>query len=184
MPETPNYGFEYETPQTKPGITLTGDIDGSAPILAEQVDSVISGIDTRVIAAEGAITILQAGSPNDTGWLSMGITLASGFVLVDSIYRQWGPVLSIRVVLERTGADITANSAGNVGGDPQLFTINDAALRPTNQRYTIARCTNTSGAVQLASTGSVNLVDLHANSSLATGNEIRLTDTYFVATFN
>lgn len=184
MPETPNYGFEYETPQTKPGITLTGDIDGSAPILAEQVDSVLSGIDARVAAAEGAITALQTTNPSDTGWLNLGITLASGFALESSVYRRWGPVVSIRVVLERTGSNITANSAGNVVGDPLICTINNALLRPDRQQVSVARCTNTSGALEINTTGAVNVVDLHSSSALNTDDVIRFTSTYFVATFN
>lgn len=52
MPETPIYGFSYETPQSKPGITLTGDIDGSSPILAEQVENVAAAFDSRLTAVE------------------------------------------------------------------------------------------------------------------------------------
>jgi hypothetical protein len=69
MPMTPTYGFEYETPLTKPGITLTGDSDGSSPILAEQVETALAGIDARLAAAEGDISVLQAASPSDTGLL-------------------------------------------------------------------------------------------------------------------
>lgn len=52
MPETPIYGFSYETPQSKPGITLTGDIDGSSPILAEQVEAVAAAFDSRLTNVE------------------------------------------------------------------------------------------------------------------------------------
>lgn len=52
MPETPIYGFSFETPQSKPGITLTGDIDGSSPILAEQVENVAAAFDSRLTAVE------------------------------------------------------------------------------------------------------------------------------------
>ena len=52
MPETPIYGLSFETPQSKPGITLTGDIDGSSPILAEQVENVMAAFDSRLTAVE------------------------------------------------------------------------------------------------------------------------------------
>ena len=52
MPETPIYGLSFETPQSKPGITLTGDIDGSSPILAEQVENVAAAFDSRLTAVE------------------------------------------------------------------------------------------------------------------------------------
>ena len=184
MPETATYGFEYETPQSKPGITLTGDQDGSAPILAEQVDSVLSGLDSRLTAAEGAITVLQSGSPSDTGWQTLNVAAGSGFTVLESIYRHWGPVVSIRLQLERIGADITANSSGNVTGDPTVCTISTASARPDRQRLVIARCFITSGSAQIGTTGVVAITDLHSNSSLRTGDDIRITDTYFVSTFN
>lgn len=52
MPQTPIYGFSFETPQTKPGITLTGDIDGSSPILAEEVEDVMAAFDSRLTSVE------------------------------------------------------------------------------------------------------------------------------------
>lgn len=183
MPETATFGFEYETPQSKPGITLTGDIDGSSPILAEQVDSALSGIDSRLTAAEGAITTLQGSSPSDTGWIPLSLTLGTGFALSESNYRQWGPIVTVRIILVRTGADITANSAGNVGGDPLIATISNVDARPDRQRNVLARCMITSGSVTIGTSGVIQLTDLHSNSSLRTDDDIRVSDTYFVSTF-
>jgi hypothetical protein len=52
MPITPIYGLPFETPQSKPGITLTGDSDGSAAILAEQVEAVLAAFEARLTAFE------------------------------------------------------------------------------------------------------------------------------------
>jgi hypothetical protein len=52
MPETPIYSLPFETPQSKPGITLTGDSDGSSPILAEVVESVLASFESRLTAIE------------------------------------------------------------------------------------------------------------------------------------
>jgi hypothetical protein len=52
MPNTPIYGLPFETPQTKPGITLTGDADGSAPILAEAVESILASFEARLTSIE------------------------------------------------------------------------------------------------------------------------------------
>lgn len=52
MPFTPIYSLPYETPQSKPGITLTGDIDGSSPILAEAVEAVLAAFEVRLTAIE------------------------------------------------------------------------------------------------------------------------------------
>lgn len=184
MPETPTYGFEYETPQSKPGITLTGDIDGSAPILAEQVDAALGGIDARLTAAEGDIAILQTASPSDSGWLSMSVTAATGYSLDSALYRRWGPIISVRVSFTRTGAAVTAGSTGNVTGDPLIGTINTAALRPdTIRREVVMLCSVTSGSGFVTTAGEIHLADLHSNSSLDTDDTIRYTDTYFTASF-
>lgn len=184
MPETPNYGFEYETPQSKPGITLTGDVDGSAPILAEQVDAVITGIDTRLTSAEGSIAVLQAAAASDTGWQNLNVSMASGFSLNSAQARQWGPIMSVTVDATRTGADITANSAGNVVGDPTICTITSSLARPDRLQRVLIQCTVTSGAGSITTAGVVLITDLHSNSSLRTDDGVRVTSTYFVSTFN
>ena len=184
MPETANYGFEYETPQSKPGITLTGDIDGSAPILAEQVDTVISGIDTRLTAAEGGLDALQAVAPADTGWLALSTTPAAGFTLTSAVYRQWGPLVGIRIEYERTGAAITAGATGNVVGDPQICTINTVNARPNQQQLVLVHCTVTSGGGTINTNGTVHVTDLHSGSSISTNDFARVSTVYFSADFS
>ncbi len=183
MPETSTFGFEYETPQTKPGITLTGNQDGSSPILAEQVDTALAGIDARVSANEGDVAALQAVTPSDTGWIALSITPATGFNLVESLYRQWGPVVSVRVDLERTGADITASSDGNVLGDPELFTIDTIAARPSRRIEGSLVSTITSGGMRMFTSGLVVVSDLHATAAIRTNDVVRITQTYFSTTF-
>lgn len=184
MPETATFGFEYETPQTKPGITLTGDQDGSSPILAEQVDTALAGIDARVSANEGDITALQAVTPSDTGWQTLGISLGSGFDLVSSEYRRWGPIISIRVELTWTGADITAGTVGNVTGAPLLCTISTAAFRPDRQLYSSLRATVAGGTARIETDGQVRVTDLHATAPIRTDDTVEVSSTYFTSTFS
>jgi hypothetical protein len=184
MPQTPTYGFEFETPQSKPGITLTGDIDGSSPILAEQVETVIAGIDARVAAAEGDIAALQVTDPSDTGWLVLSTTAAAGFSLVSAVYRLWGPIVGVRVEYERTGGNITADSQGNVGGDPLICTINTVAARPSQQIMTVINASLTSGVGRVNTAGELNLTDMHSSSSILTGHFVRMSGTYFGTSFS
>lgn len=184
MPETPNYGFEYETPQSKPGITLTGDIDGSAPILAEQVDTVIAGIDSRLTGAEGSIATLLAGAPHDTGWVALPTTAGAGFSLSSSLYRQWGPLVSVFIQYERTGAPIVVGATGNIVGDPTMCTIDTVTLRPTQTWFPVFVATMTSGGAVMGTSGVVNLADANSGSTIATNDLVRVTTTYFVSTFN
>jgi hypothetical protein len=183
MPSTANYGFEYETPQSKPGITLTGDIDGSSPILAEQVDMVISGIDSRLTGAEGSIAILEAGQANDTGWLTLATTPAAGFTLTQALYRRWGPTVMIRLEYERTGADIVAGATGNVVGDPLIATITEVNARPSQPIQTLLHASLTSGACVINTAGAINLTDMHSSSTIATTNQVRVTAMYFGPSF-
>lgn len=183
MPETPVYGFSYETPQSKPGTTLTGDADGSTDILAEEVELVVSGIDARVTANTGDVAALQSSTPTDTGWQSLSITPASGWAESESIARQWGPIISIRVQLQRTGSPIVANSVGNVVGDPEMFFIDAAGARPDREQNTIFQASVTSGACTLFANGNVVITDAHTNSTIDTDNFVRVTHTYFTSTF-
>lgn len=183
MPQTPTYGFEYETPQSKPGVTLTGDIDGSSPILAEQVETVIAGIDSRVASAEEDISILQTGAAHDTGWIALAVTASAGFSTVTALYRQWGPVVSIRVEFTRTGADIVANSQGNIVGDPSLCTIDNVDARTSEQFVATINASVTSGSGIMSTAGNISIADLNSNSVIATDNTVRVTSTYFVNTF-
>lgn len=185
MPETPNYGFEYETPQSKPGITLTGDIDGSAPILAEQVDTALAGIDSRLTGAESSIAVLQAGVAHDTGWIALSVTAGTGFSSPTiALYRQWGPVVSIRLEFTRTGAALTANAQGNIIGDPSLCTINTVEARPSQQWVATIGSSTTSGTGIMSTAGNISIADLNSSSSIATDDTVRVTETYFVSTFN
>lgn len=183
MPETQTYGFEYETPQSKPGITLTGDIDGSAPILAEQVDAALAGVDSRLTGAEGAIATLQAGVVSDSGWIPLSVTAAGGYSVVLQQYRHWGPIVSIMIDLTRTGGAFPANSAGNVT-DTTMCTINTTVARPSQQTHCLFNATVTSGTVRINTSGVVTVVDMHSNSVISTDDAVRIVHTYFVSTTN
>jgi hypothetical protein len=60
MPTTTNWGFEYESPSSLPGITLTGGPGGGSPILAVQVDTALNTVSGRVDAVESDITGINA----------------------------------------------------------------------------------------------------------------------------
>jgi hypothetical protein len=183
MPQTPTYGFEFETPQSKPGITLTGDINGSSPILAEQVETALAGVDARVSAAEGDIAALQAQTVNDSGWIPLSVTAAGGYSVTLQQYRHWGPIVSIMIDLTRTGGAFPANSAGNVT-DTTVCTINTVAARPSQQTHCLFNATVTSGTMRISTAGVVTIVDMHSNSVLSTDDAVRIVHTYFVSTTN
>jgi|SRR5687768_4483433 hypothetical protein len=182
MPQTPTYGFEYETPQSKPGITLTGNSDGLTPILAEQVETALAGVDARLAAAEGDIAVLEAASASDTGWIALSITASAGYSVTTNLYRQWGPMVSVRIALERTGGAFAANASGGIA-DTAILTIDTVEARPDQLAQCVFRTTATSGAVDIGTNGVVTIVDMHANSTVSTNDFLRISHTYFVSTF-
>lgn len=78
MPTT-NYNFEYESPNSTPGTTLTGGPGGGSPILAIQVDTALASVETKVdvnaaniTANVGAIEASQAEITNLQNWTQRG----------------------------------------------------------------------------------------------------------------
>lgn len=184
MPETATFGFEYETPQTKPGITLTGNQDGSSPILAEQVDTALANIDARVSTNEGDVAALQAVTPSDTGWIALSVTPATGFDTVEALYRHWGPIIGLRIVMQRTGSPINATNDGNIVGDPALCTIDTINARPSQQQNILYQSNVTSGSISLFTSGIITITDAHTNSTINTDAFIRISHNYFGTVFN
>lgn len=79
MPNTANYDFEYESPTSLPGTTLTGGPAGGSPILAQQVDSALASVETKVdvntanIAANtSALSTNSTAITNLANWTKKG----------------------------------------------------------------------------------------------------------------
>lgn len=79
MPNTTNYDFEYESPSSLPGTTLTGGPGGGSPILAIQVDTALASVETKVdvntsntTANTAAIAANSADITNLENWTRRG----------------------------------------------------------------------------------------------------------------
>lgn len=59
MPVTSNWSFEYESPSSLPGVTLTGGPSNASPILAVQVDAAMTTLAGRIDDNDDAITAIQ-----------------------------------------------------------------------------------------------------------------------------
>lgn len=91
MPVTTNWGFEYESPSSLPGITLTGGPSGASPILAVQVDAALNTVSGRIDDVESDIVAInsdisdleidiaagQASITNLTNWTRTGVVSMS-----------------------------------------------------------------------------------------------------------
>jgi hypothetical protein len=79
MPNTSNYGFDYESPTSLPGTTLTGGPTSTLPILAIQVDAALAALNTTVVNQasliadlDARITTNQTNITNLTNWTRTG----------------------------------------------------------------------------------------------------------------
>jgi hypothetical protein len=61
VPNTTNYGFEYESPNSLPGTTITGGPGGGSPILAVQVDNALGSVETKTDVNTANIATNTAG---------------------------------------------------------------------------------------------------------------------------
>lgn len=82
MPNTSNYNFEYESPTSIPGTSITGGPQGGSPILAVQVDTALASVETKVdvnatnIGANTSdITALQEDLTDLANWTRSGTVL-------------------------------------------------------------------------------------------------------------
>jgi hypothetical protein len=95
MPNTTNYSFEYESPSSLPGTTLTGGPGGTSPILAVQVDAALSAVEqttennaASIAANTASIAAGATAITNLQNWTRRGTALVN-FTTQDSFT---GPV--------------------------------------------------------------------------------------------
>jgi len=84
MPNTSNFGFDYESPTSLPGTTLTGGPTTSMPVLAVQVDAALSSLEltvsdqaTTIGGLQTSIATNQTNVTNLTNWTRRGTALIS-----------------------------------------------------------------------------------------------------------
>lgn len=111
------------------------------------------------------------------------ITASTGWTVTDQVAVVRGGIATIRTILTRTGANITANSVGDIVTDPFYGTI-AAAFRPNAafaSHLTPFHFTNDIGdgaCVMNPSTGDIQLTSFCSNGTIATGTVVRILFTY------
>lgn len=111
----------------------------------------------------------------DTGWVTEGFVVGSGWSMGGMKARRHVDTIDIRGYVTRTGDDLRADDEGNLG-DTTVVSV-PPQFRPESGDLDIigtARSQYSSGAVQLYSSGDIRLLDLHANSAVRNGHYIRM----------
>jgi hypothetical protein len=90
VPNTTNYAFEYESPTSLPGTTLTGGPGGGSPVLAIQVDTALASVEAKtdvnasnIATNTAAIAANTTNITNLTNWTRRGTTLVN-FTMMDN----------------------------------------------------------------------------------------------------
>ena len=115
----------------------------------------------------------------DTGWVEEGFTAYSGWEIENVSGRRKAGITEIRAQVTRTGDPITANASGHTP-DRDVVSV-PPQLRPASGTPAITgqgRAFTTSGTVELYVSGNIRIVDLHANSSIETGDYLRMSLIY------
>lgn len=165
------------------GSSLHGGQTGTAPILPELVDADmhavlnrLGGHDSRIAEHDSKLAALETRVFNQP---MQGITAASGWSVNEAVHWRWGPIVSIAVSLARTGATLTADSAGNIA-DTAMFTL-PVAFYPPAQWFGSFAASLTGGTYVISTTGQVTMMTAHANSQITNAHTVRVYATYFTA---
>lgn len=111
----------------------------------------------------------------DTGWITSGFVIESGWSITSLAGRIYGRTINIRGDFLRTGDQITFPSNGNIA-DMDLVSV-PPQFRPEQNVPPVtgvARFTRTSGAAELYSHGKIRLLDGHANADVINGEYVRI----------
>ncbi|MFP1627478.1 hypothetical protein ACLB9X_20455 [Streptomyces sp. 5K101] len=114
--------------------------------------------------------------PVEVETLTSGVTALPGWTLLSFTARRTRGIATLSVVVTRNGADINANSAGNIT-DEQLCTL-PAGWRPALEFETTACDGFAGGGALVSPNGQVSLRTWSPNGALVAGRNLRVSATY------
>lgn len=113
----------------------------------------------------------------DSGAVTSGFTIQSGWTDVDSYYRLLGSLCYVHIQCNRSGSDLTFGSTSGGLSDPGIIAVPSAALNTRNSFYSVDGGVNIGGTyggsfrVQ-SSTGIVQLISGNAAVTITSGNTV------------
>ncbi|MFJ3780490.1 hypothetical protein [Streptomyces sp. NPDC090093] len=114
--------------------------------------------------------------PVEVETTTTGATALTGWTLQSFGGRRTRGVASVTAVVTRNGADINANSAGNINDEP-ILTL-PAGWRPALEYEAAASDGFASGGVFLSTSGQLTLRTWSPNGALVAGRYVRVSATY------
>lgn len=102
------------------GDTVATDVnDACLPLVGQRVVMILQN---RILTAVAALDV-------DTGWLTTGYTVSSGWSVTLLKYRRIGKLVYVYLNFDRTGADLGGGASGNMANTP-VATL-PAGFRPS-----------------------------------------------------
>lgn len=122
---------------------------------------------------------MTAARLNDFTPISLGtaVTPATGFTLSSFTARNTGGTTEFSVVLVRTGATITADSAGNIT-DTLGCTLPSNCRPGATYQVTYEKSGIASGVVRIATDGTCTLTTLDPTATIAAGATVNFAGTF------
>ena len=153
-------------PNQAAALTLSYDPDSSQPRIDTTVQDVYLPA-THVASLTGFATVTTSGATAATGW-----------TLTTFEARRFGPSTVVRLALTRTGATITANSAGNITDTlactlPGLVSPTSGAIQGSYDKAGIA-----DGNLTIGTDGTVTLKTLSPTATIVAGEVVSLTASF------
>lgn len=146
MPNTPNYGFDYESPTSLPGTTLTGGPTSTMPILANQVDAALASLantvstqSVNIAALQSAVTTNTTNITNLTNW-TRGGQISMTFVSVTS------STASVNFGFTFPGVPRVATNLNNTGTGTSLWATRGVDITTTGFTMYVFRTNNVAGS--------------------------------------
>ena len=143
MPNTTHYSFEYESPSSLPGTTLTGGPGGTSPILAVQVDAALFTLEQTTQNNAASIAANTASiAAGSTAITNLQNNTRSGIVLVNfTTQDSFTAPVSFGFTFPGTPTVIT-NISSTAGATARW---DSRAASPTTTGFTLFVYSNASG---------------------------------------
>lgn len=137
--------------------------------IPEAIDRVADGWEAISDLGDAVDTYLTEFTA-DTGWVTGGFTMGSGWTNAGSRYRIVGKVCQLDYRITRSGSDLGSPSTGNMSNNTAATA--PAAARPDTTIQASWTTGETNGGGQVQSDGDLVLMSMNPTSSVVSGTDL------------
>jgi hypothetical protein len=137
----------------------------------------MNAVDTQRAANATAVAALAT----DSGWVTAGFTIQTGFTLTLARYRLIaGDLVNVRIQATRTGGTITAGANGNISTDDPVIIV-PAAIWPADViTAAFDSASLGAGGCQLSAAGVMTLRSFYPSQTIVNTNVVSANFSYML----